>query len=178
MYGAKMLGMTFARPEFASFLYSALNLFLRLSDCRDHVPPPANQTAQIDKALGRQRDSPVPKDAHCTWFLTEAENHVPHVLVLRSLDKYNDNPASFWDRFYKWNEGNFFRDRKWLHQEFPELTGLTGRDVRAFMSDFRLPNRFQDRVATFKQLCLSDWLCPSTQTLRRLLLSPLIPLKA
>ncbi|KAF8605887.1 S-adenosyl-L-methionine-dependent methyltransferase [Ceratobasidium sp. AG-I] len=70
----------------------------------DHVPPPPDQTAQIEKALGRQRDSPVPKDTQ---------------------SKYNDNPASFWDRFYKWNEGNFFRDRKWLHQEFPELTELT-----------------------------------------------------
>ncbi|KAG9096605.1 hypothetical protein FS749_008123 [Ceratobasidium sp. UAMH 11750] len=74
----------------------------------DHVPPPADQAVQIERALGRQRGSPVPKDAH---------------------EKYNNNPASFWDRFYKWNEGNFFRDRKWLHQEFPELTGLTRSDA-------------------------------------------------
>ncbi|CEL61945.1 putative methyltransferase-like protein SPBC21C3,07c OS=Schizosaccharomyces pombe (strain 972 / ATCC 24843) GN=SPBC21C3.07c PE=3 SV=2 [Rhizoctonia solani AG-1 IB] len=74
----------------------------------DHVPPPSDQTERIEKALGRQRNSPVPK--------TE-------------FSKYNDNPASYWDRFYKWNEGNFFRDRKWLHQEFPELTQLTDSEA-------------------------------------------------
>lgn len=35
---------------------------------RDHVPPPPDQSAQIEKALGRQRDSPVPKDTHCMYF--------------------------------------------------------------------------------------------------------------
>ncbi|CAE6470829.1 unnamed protein product [Rhizoctonia solani] len=70
----------------------------------DHVPPPSDQAERIEKAIGRQRNSPVPKE--------------------ESL-KYNVNPASYWDRFYQWNEGNFFRDRKWLHQEFPELTQLT-----------------------------------------------------
>ncbi|KAG9123591.1 hypothetical protein FRC07_014628, partial [Ceratobasidium sp. 392] len=80
---------------------------LQIPDRGDHVPPPPDQAVQIERALGRQRGSPVPKDAHGT---------------------YNDNPASFWDRFYKWNEGNFFRDRKWLHQEFPELTELTRSD--------------------------------------------------
>ncbi|KAJ1306679.1 hypothetical protein OPQ81_007672 [Rhizoctonia solani] len=74
----------------------------------DHVPPPSDQAERIEKALGRQRNSPVPKEAH---------------------SKYNDDPASYWDRFYRWNEGNFFRDRKWLHQEFPELTELTGSEA-------------------------------------------------
>ncbi|CAE6475751.1 unnamed protein product [Rhizoctonia solani] len=74
----------------------------------DHVPPPSDQTERIEKALGRQRNSPVPKAEY---------------------SKYNDNPASYWDRFYKWNEGNFFRDRKWLHQEFPELTQLTDSEA-------------------------------------------------
>jgi hypothetical protein len=56
----------------------------------------------------------------------------PRPFIWGSPAKYNDNPASYWDRFYKWNEGNFFRDRKWLHQEFPELTQLTDSEVCAF----------------------------------------------
>ncbi|KDN47127.1 hypothetical protein RSAG8_03904, partial [Rhizoctonia solani AG-8 WAC10335] len=74
----------------------------------DHVPPPSDQAERVEKALGRQQNSPVPKEAH---------------------SKYNDNPASYWDRFYQWNEGNFFRDRKWLYQEFPELTQLTDSEA-------------------------------------------------
>ncbi|KAH7335411.1 S-adenosyl-L-methionine-dependent methyltransferase [Rhizoctonia solani] len=75
---------------------------------RDHVPPPSDQAERIEKAIGRQQNSPVPKE--------------------ESL-KYNVDPASYWDRFYQWNEGNFFRDRKWLHQEFPELTQLTDSEA-------------------------------------------------
>jgi tRNAThr (cytosine32-N3)-methyltransferase len=32
------------------------------------------------------------------------------------------------DTFYKTNATNFFRDRKWLHQEFPELVDAMKED--------------------------------------------------
>ena len=35
--------------------------------------------------------------------------------------RYNENPAKFWDRFYRNNRENFFKDRKWLQIEFPQL---------------------------------------------------------
>jgi tRNAThr (cytosine32-N3)-methyltransferase len=35
------------------------------------------------------------------------------------------DPAKFWDVFYQNNSSNFFKDRKWLHQEFPILDDAT-----------------------------------------------------
>lgn len=36
-------------------------------------------------------------------------------------DRFNSQPAKWWDLFYKNNSANFFKDRKWLQQEFPIL---------------------------------------------------------
>ncbi|KAH7890996.1 S-adenosyl-L-methionine-dependent methyltransferase [Phlebopus sp. FC_14] len=66
----------------------------------DHVPPPDDQDETIASSLKRQRLAPVPHE---------------------DKDKYNSKPAKYWDNFYKTNADNFFRDRKWLHLEFPEL---------------------------------------------------------
>ncbi|THH16692.1 hypothetical protein EW146_g3988 [Bondarzewia mesenterica] len=66
----------------------------------DHVPPPDDQEQAIALSLARQRIAPV------------SESDKP---------KYNEKPAKHWDNFYKMNASNFFKDRKWLHLEFPEL---------------------------------------------------------
>ncbi|KAH0836805.1 S-adenosyl-L-methionine-dependent methyltransferase [Lanmaoa asiatica] len=66
----------------------------------DHVPPPDDQADNITSSLRRQRLAPVPDE---------------------DKEKYNSKPAKYWDNFYKTNADNFFRDRKWLHLEFPEL---------------------------------------------------------
>ncbi|KAG7445115.1 methyltransferase [Guyanagaster necrorhizus] len=70
----------------------------------DHVPPPDDQDEIIAASLTKQRSAPVPED---------------------DKRKYHDKPAKFWDNFYKANSSNFFRDRKWLHNEFPELVEAT-----------------------------------------------------
>lgn len=70
----------------------------------DHVPPPDDQVEIIANSLSRQRLTPVP-----------AEEKV----------RYNEKPAKHWDNFYKMNASNFFRNRKWLHNEFPELIEAT-----------------------------------------------------
>ncbi|KAF8835980.1 methyltransferase [Paxillus ammoniavirescens] len=66
----------------------------------DHVPPPEDQVEAITTSLEKQRLAPVP---------------------MEDKEKYNSKPAKYWDNFYKTNADNFFRDRKWLHLEFPEL---------------------------------------------------------
>ncbi|PCH44560.1 methyltransferase [Wolfiporia cocos MD-104 SS10] len=66
----------------------------------DHVPPPEDQEDKIAAAIARQKNAPVPEDER---------------------QKYNEKPAKHWDNFYKMNADNFFRNRKWLHLEFPEL---------------------------------------------------------
>jgi len=48
--------------------------------------------------------------------------------------RFNADPAKWWDLFYKNNRENFFKDRRWLQQEFPILSDATsaeyGRPVK------------------------------------------------
>ncbi|CAA7269267.1 unnamed protein product [Cyclocybe aegerita] len=74
----------------------------------DHVPPPEDQEETIARSLSKQRQNPVP---------------------LEEKQKYNEKPAKHWDNFYKMNASNFFRNRKWLHNEFPELIDATQADA-------------------------------------------------
>ncbi|KAF7956453.1 hypothetical protein EAE96_003794 [Botrytis aclada] len=39
--------------------------------------------------------------------------------------RFNSDPAKWWNNFYKNNTANFFKDRKWLQQEFPILSQVT-----------------------------------------------------
>jgi tRNAThr (cytosine32-N3)-methyltransferase len=39
--------------------------------------------------------------------------------------RFNTDPQKWWDKFYGNNEANFFKDRKWLRQEFPVLVAAT-----------------------------------------------------
>ncbi|KAJ7089858.1 methyltransferase [Mycena belliarum] len=74
----------------------------------DHVPPPNDQHELIAASLLKQRTTPVAPDERA---------------------KYNDRPARQWDTFYHNNSANFFKDRKWLHNEFRELTSAAGPDA-------------------------------------------------
>lgn len=42
--------------------------------------------------------------------------------------RFNGQPAKWWDLFYKNNSANFFKDRKWLQQEFPILEDVAKED--------------------------------------------------
>jgi tRNAThr (cytosine32-N3)-methyltransferase len=43
--------------------------------------------------------------------------------------RFNSDPAKWWNNFYKNNTANFFKDRKWLQQEFPVLSEITKADA-------------------------------------------------
>ncbi|KAJ5090932.1 hypothetical protein N7532_009616 [Penicillium argentinense] len=43
--------------------------------------------------------------------------------------RFNSDPAKWWNLFYKNNTDNFFKDRKWLQQEFPVLEQVTRKDA-------------------------------------------------
>ncbi|KAI1367419.1 methyltransferase [Xylaria arbuscula] len=44
-------------------------------------------------------------------------------------NRFNADPARFWNLFYKNNTANFFKNRKWLQQEFPVLGIVTAEDA-------------------------------------------------
>ncbi|CZR57884.1 probable ABP140-actin filament-binding protein [Phialocephala subalpina] len=44
-------------------------------------------------------------------------------------NRFNSDPAKWWNNFYKNNTANFFKDRKWLQQEFPVLSKITQSDA-------------------------------------------------
>ncbi|KAK7911008.1 hypothetical protein PG985_013489 [Apiospora marii] len=43
--------------------------------------------------------------------------------------RFNSDPAKWWNLFYKNNTANFFKNRKWLQQEFPILGKVTEEDA-------------------------------------------------
>jgi tRNAThr (cytosine32-N3)-methyltransferase len=49
--------------------------------------------------------------------------------MLTYLERFNSEPAKWWNQFYKNNTSNFFKDRKWLQQEFPVLSEATRADA-------------------------------------------------
>lgn len=70
----------------------------------DHVTPPASHLLWAESQYALQRSAPVsPFDAAL----------------------FNTEPARWWNRFYANNTANFFKDRKWLRQEFPILQAVT-----------------------------------------------------
>ncbi|KAI8633091.1 methyltransferase [Xylariaceae sp. FL1651] len=44
-------------------------------------------------------------------------------------NRFNSDPAKWWNLFYKNNTANFFKNRKWLQQEFPVLHEVTAEDA-------------------------------------------------
>jgi tRNAThr (cytosine32-N3)-methyltransferase len=43
--------------------------------------------------------------------------------------RFNEQPEKWWNKFYSHNNANFFKDRKWLHQEFPILSEISEEDA-------------------------------------------------
>lgn len=74
----------------------------------DHVEWGEEQRLEAEEKLCKQKEVPV-----------------------KEFDKklYMSNPAKYWDLFYKNNKDNFFKDRKWLRVEFPELYEATQADA-------------------------------------------------
>jgi tRNAThr (cytosine32-N3)-methyltransferase len=70
----------------------------------DHVETDPEYRAYAEVQYAKQRENPV-----------------------SDFDKrrFNSDPARWWNLFYKNNTTNFFKDRKWLRQEFPVLADVT-----------------------------------------------------
>lgn len=68
----------------------------------------------------------VEVDAQYTEFiLQQTVFQREHQVTDFDKQRFNDKPERWWDKFYSNNQANFFKDRKWLVQEFPVLGDVT-----------------------------------------------------
>lgn len=74
----------------------------------DHVEPDDEYKAFAETQYAKQRETPV--SDYDKW-------------------RFNADPAKWWNLFYKNNTANFFKNRKWLRQEFPVLAEVTQPDA-------------------------------------------------
>lgn len=74
----------------------------------DHVVPPVEHYEAVAETLARQAETK---------------------LSLEEAESFHAKPAGYWDVFYSAHENRFFKDRKWLHLEFPELVEATQADA-------------------------------------------------
>lgn len=74
-------------------------------------------------------DHVVPDSAYHTYC--EAQYTSQRASPVSDFEKarFNSNPEKWWNQFYSNNTSNFFKDRKWLQQEFPVLSKLTAKDA-------------------------------------------------
>jgi tRNAThr (cytosine32-N3)-methyltransferase len=74
-------------------------------------------------------DHVEPDDAHYEYC--EAQYAAQRASPVSEYDqaRFNNNPEKWWDLFYKQKTSTFFKDRKWLVQEFPVLKEVTGADA-------------------------------------------------
>lgn len=74
----------------------------------DHVEPDDEYKAYAEAQIAKQREAPA----------TDYDRQ-----------RFNREPAKWWNLFYKNNTANFFKNRKWLHQEFPVLAEVSRPDA-------------------------------------------------
>jgi len=74
----------------------------------DHVIPDEHYYAFAEEQYANQRSFPV-----CEF----------------DKRRFNSEPAKWWNKFYSNNTSNFFKNRKWLLQEFPVLSRLTTKEA-------------------------------------------------
>lgn len=70
----------------------------------DHVEVDSAYASFSEEQFEKQRQSPV-----SDW----------------DKKRFNEKPEKWWDLFYAQNTANFFKNRKWLQQEFPVLAEVT-----------------------------------------------------
>ena len=74
-------------------------------------------------------DHVIPDSAYHTYCETQYTSQRASPVSDFDKARFNNNPEKWWNRFYSNNTSNFFKDRKWLHQEFPILSKLTAKDA-------------------------------------------------
>lgn len=68
-------------------------------------------------------------DTQIEQFLESIEKQKENPVSEFHKSEYNSKPKKYWDLFYKNNRENFFKDRKWLEIEFPDIFECTKKDA-------------------------------------------------
>ncbi|KAI9671514.1 MAG: hypothetical protein M1817_003566 [Caeruleum heppii] len=95
----------------------------------DHVETDDVYKLYAEEQYAKQREAPVSEFDH-SRFPPPIKNLFEKSRGLRETQKerFNADPAKWWNQFYKNNTANFFKNRKWLQQEFPVLSSVTQVD--------------------------------------------------
>jgi len=72
-------------------------------------------------------DHVIPDSAYYDYAETQYASQRAAPVSEFDKKRFNNEPAKWWNKFYSNNTSNFFKDRKWPHQEFPILSSLTSR---------------------------------------------------
>ena len=74
-------------------------------------------------------DHVTPDAAYDAYAESQYALHRQHPVSEWDKRRLNAEPHKWWDRFYGNNSANFFKNRKWLRQEFPVMSECTTRGV-------------------------------------------------
>lgn len=74
-------------------------------------------------------DHVIPDDSHYEYCESQYAAQRAAPVSEFDRDRFNNNPEKWWDLFYKQKTSTFFKDRKWLIQEFPILHDITRKGV-------------------------------------------------
>ncbi len=69
---------------------------------------------------------PSKDELFVSYANTQYEFQREHAVSEFDKGRFNREPEKWWDKFYGNNQSNFFKDRKWLRQEFPIIERCTG----------------------------------------------------
>lgn len=120
----------------------------RTEDSQEVIPPhlshdPTNNAKRTDPFQFGQRylsdqdnvfeynawDHVTPDDEHIQYSQEQYAKQRAAPVSDFDRERFNANPEKWWDLFYKQKSATFFKDRKWLVQEFPVLGEVTKSDA-------------------------------------------------
>ena len=82
-------------------------------DCLPIYWPTKTSNTLPEEDTGKSRHS----SQHCSTHLLQDSGSTSDLRA----EKFERNASRYWDRFYKEHQDGFFRDRHYLHREFPAL---------------------------------------------------------